>query len=170
MFDKEKAFKLSSRISLWIPYFALAYLIYSSLDLWEALRHPPPYLHYGTLAFIIWLLPFLTFWFLPKLKSEVSTFSPLLVVAVILAFLGQVGSIHALSHLGLAIGIFSMTEPLLWNIPWLLSAISWMPAGSYFLKNYPINLANSFRVLFVVLAAAWGICVVYFYVRDYDET
>ena len=97
---------------------------------------------------IIWLLPLL---FLKRIaKSESASEKTQLlftVTGLLLSFIGVIGSLHVLEHVGLAL-VMAGWLPFSWvQIVWLLSAISWMPALGWIGTRLFLDYISLVRVL-----------------------
>jgi hypothetical protein len=126
-----------------------------------------PFLRFGGLTFIIWILPLITYLLLPTTRER-KVHTILLAIAVVLAIVGIIGSVNVISHVALALACWAFTPLLLYTIPWLITAVSWMPAVGYIFREFSPSHVVTGRVLLAVLGAVWGIVVIYYGTKE-DE-
>jgi len=116
------------------------YCTWNSRDLLWAWQRSP-YDRYGWLAMLIWCTPLLMFWIRPP--GRTGSAPPqwiFLGTGLLLSFLGVIGSLNVLQHIGLAFTAAGLI-PFSWlHVVWICSASSWMPAlgwlGSQFFSNH----------------------------------
>ncbi len=107
----------------------LAICLYCGWNAVTLLNENSSFDRYDWLIMIIWLLPLL---FRQRIAKNGKAFkkTPLLYIGagLLCSFIGVIGSLNVLKHVGLALAVASWM-PFSWvQIVWLLSAISWTPA------------------------------------------
>lgn len=111
-----------------------------------------PFMRFGSLAFIFWGWPFV--WY--SIKREAAPNAPLLIFALITSLAGVLGSLNALTHIGLALALLGTAPPSLLLIPWLFTAITWIPATAYFAKPLAPHLVTILRLIFASIGGTIG--------------
>lgn len=141
---------------------ALAILLYTAWnasDLISTWRRAPLE-HYSWICFLIWVTPLVCYRILPHLrKPHDHLYSPLLLFgALITSFLGVIGSVNAAQHLAFAFALAAFI-PWSWEIaPWLITALSWMPALSWFGNRFFSE--HLLMIRFLIAGTGTGVWVV----------
>lgn len=114
-----------------------------------------PYDRFGWIAFLIWFTPVIFFWLRQKqLPDPPPQGRPVyLGLGILSVFIGSIGSLHVLEHMGLAIAIvglmpFSRLEPI-----WIFSALSWMPAFGWLSGRFFPECAHLARFILAIVPA-----------------
>jgi len=103
----------------------LAYCLWHARDLLSAWQRSP-HDRLGWLALFIWLVPVL--YRGRHLRRDPPGWSPLLLgLGLALSFIGEMGSLHLLNHLGLATALAGLAQVTPRQLPWVVTAVSWMP-------------------------------------------
>lgn len=111
-----------------------------------------PFMRLGSLAFILWGWPLV--WY--SIKRETAPNAPLLILALTTSLAGALGSLNALTHLGLALALLGTVPPSLLLLPWLFTALTWIPAAAYFAKPLAPYLVTILRLIFASIGGAIG--------------
>ena len=128
------------------------YCAWQSLGLIQAWMKSP-YDRLGWLAFTIWCLPVLIFWFRQRQNPNPSPQgNPLFMgLGLISVFIGSAGSLHALEYIGLSFAIAGLI-PFSWvDILWVGSALSWMPAFGWLSGRFFPECAHIVRILVAII-------------------
>lgn len=122
--------------NFWIEIAVIAYCTWQASDLPTA-WYGTPSMRWGWLAMLIWCLPILIYF----IRRRPLGSNPLLLgMAILSSFLGSIGSLHILQHLGLAFALAALL-PLSWPmLIWVPSAASWMSAFGWFARFYPLAI------------------------------
>ncbi|SCY30134.1 hypothetical protein [Desulfoluna spongiiphila] len=122
-----------------------AYCLWHARDLLSAWQRSP-HDRLGWLALFIWLVPVL--YRGRHLHRGLPAWSPLLLgLGLLLSFIGEMGSLNLLNHLGLATALAGLARITPRQLPWAAAAISWMPlfgwVGSHWFPTMilPVRLA-----------------------------
>jgi len=129
--------------------------MWNSRDLLWAWQHST-YDRYGWLAMLIWCTPLLIFWIRPSgVTGRENARTVLLGFGLFFSFLGVLGSLNVLQHIGLAFAGAGLASFSWMHAVWLCSALSWMPAlgwlGSRFFSNHILTV----RLLISIAAVGW---------------
>jgi hypothetical protein len=156
-----------------ISYAALAYCLWNARDITEAWNMGSMYERYGGWLLFIWLLPFL-YWIGRNLRDRKSYAcipnQLFLVVAVGISFLGNIGELHVLNNVSLALAVAAFI-PFSWAwLVWLFTGAAWVPQVSWMLSHLVPNYTSwyfSFRMMLILagsLLLLWELKSV----RSYD--
>lgn len=108
--------------------------------------------HYGSLSalnpviFILWLLPLLNAYRIPggyNLSFSLST------VGLLICIIGQIGELHVLGQIGLALSLGSLLSINIPNMLWIVGSIGWMPAFCWVIGAYNPQLILLLRLAIV---------------------
>lgn len=114
-----------------------------------------PHLYGSEWIFIVWIFPLLFIAIHNRLKS---TTTPLFILAIIVALLGQLGSLKALSILSFSICLAAFLPWNYWNLAWVITSISWMPAVGYIGRSLDPN----FLFILRFAAATFGSSLLFY--------
>lgn len=156
------------RQSTSFPYVALAILAFAlgSTAEYFFFGGQGPLGRYYRLIFLIWCSPIFVFWIL-KLSKKIP-FSPNpwgLGLGLLFTVAGQLGELNTSKYVGLACALSAFSPAHFFQIPWVCTSISWMPALAWFSNYYfPGYLVES-RFL---LSICFSLPLIYIYVKkDY---
>jgi hypothetical protein len=91
------------------------------------------------LLFVIWILPLLCYWTFIKKKDD-RPFNPIILgIALFCSFLGNLGELHVLQYLGLALSLGAFIPWSFFNLIWLASSFFWMPASSWIASHFALH-------------------------------
>jgi hypothetical protein len=109
----------------------------------------------GWVALLLWLVPSVYIWAEPSLTNESASFA-LLWIGLGFSILGSLGSLNAFHYFGFACAV-TATVGWSWRLlPWLLSAVAWMPVFAYFAsKVVPQPVIMPARVTLALIATGW---------------
>ena len=123
-----------------------AYCAWQSRDLVGAWKGAP-FERLAWLALAIWCVPIL--WRRAH-SRETGESSILLVLGVVCALLGTLGSINAIKYLGLALALAGLL-PWAWaHILWIASSVAWMPAFGWLVGRHCPDWVLVARLLVVI--------------------
>ena len=144
-----------ARQPLLVCFAVVAYCAWQSRDLLGAWRSSPLE-RFGWVALVLWLVPLAVV----QTRRSGITKAPngnsiLLWTGLGFTFFGTLGAVNALHYAGLACALAGFV-PWSWKIfPWLLSAISWMPAFGYLISQQFPKLVLPARLTLAALVAGW---------------
>jgi hypothetical protein len=109
-------------------------------------------------ALLIWSIPVVLILMGRLSPPEASPARPLLLgMGLLSSLLGSLGSLNVLQHIGLAMALGALL-PWSWcNLPWLIAAISWMPALGWLGSRYFAGYVLPARFFLAALASGWVI-------------
>ncbi|KZK73920.1 hypothetical protein EKD00_08630 [Chlorobium phaeovibrioides] len=129
--------------------------IWQARDLLAAWEHSG-YDQYGWIALLVWCLPVFMSGTSALLGAGSRQYgTAMLTAALLLALLGQAGSLHILQHAGLALALASWIPFSPHQLLWLLSSISWMPAFGWIGSRLFFGHILPARLLLALTAAGW---------------
>ena len=124
-----------------------------SRDLINAWRHSP-HDRLGWLALLVWLVPLAL-----RLADISGTGTPanfiLMGAAIVCGLLGDLAEVHFLDHVALALALGAWLKFSWRTLPWLLSAVAWMPVCGWWLAGFSAGTILTFRL---ALALAGATC------------
>jgi hypothetical protein len=133
----------------WIELAILAYCVWQAWDLeWAS----TPSMRRGGLALALWCMPvFFNQWQAFDQRRPKGATPSLLFAAVLFSAVGSMGSLHVLTHVGLACALAGLIP---WSWPmalWLPSAVTWMPAFGWLLRDLSIPMIQLVQFACVLL-------------------
>ena len=121
-----------------------------------------PLLYGSDLAFFFWLIPVLVYWFYPWGTKKKQINLPFLALGIIFSTLGLLGDLNVIKNIGLILATGALF-PVTWRqLFWLVSAIVWLPAYGYLLRNFPISFVIGSRLVIAFLGALIGIWLLFY--------
>lgn len=125
-----------ARLMLLTPLAIVAYCAWRAGDLATAWR-VSTYDNLGWLAFLVWLVPIGLARLVGPRPAEIFPLANRFgTFALLVSLLGTLGSINLLHHFGLALALAALLPGFgIWHWPWLLAAVSWMPAAGWLGKD-----------------------------------
>lgn len=135
-----------------------AYAAATSLEILQAWQHSP-YDRTGWIAFLLWIALFLVL-SAHAPHPHPHPRLPLLVAALALAFLGQVGELNALGYAALAVGMAAFPTYSPGIILLLAASLTWMPALGWLASRHtdPTTL-GWIRPALAAIALAGGVAL-----------
>lgn len=131
-----------------LPLVELAVLVFAawqSLDLSVAWRHSP-HDRFGWLALLAWLTP-LALRLTDRPRVPLAANPWLLGSAILAGLLGQLTEVHFFGHVALVLAVAAWVK-ISWRLlPWLLSAVAWMPVFGWWLAGFSGWTVFALRVL-----------------------
>lgn len=130
--------------------------------IWQAADLPHnwlsfPFLHLSWLAFLLWIVPIILYWIPLGATQEKQTTPLLLWLALLSSLIGMLGSLHALQHVGLVLALAAMMPWTSWlSVIWILSAIAWLPATTYFFVNFSLQTVTIGRLIIAFIGSLAG--------------
>lgn len=141
-----------------VEFAVIAYCTWVSIDVVPSWINTP-FQRFGWLAFCIWIFPVLYYWSFPG-KKEKQTTPFFLWLGLALTLTGVLGSLNALKHVGLTVAIMGLL-PWSWMLLiWLMTALTWMPALSYFARYLPLYTVIIGRILVSLFGMAVGLIAI----------
>lgn len=108
---------------------------------------------YSRYALAIWTLPFL----FSILKNGIALNLLFLGIALALSFFSVIAELNVFAHLALVFAAAGLMPWNKWLIPWMVAAMVWMPAFSYFAGHYIPTLVLPLRLAMTLIGVASGI-------------
>ncbi|MEI6193422.1 MAG: hypothetical protein WCS42_03740 [Verrucomicrobiota bacterium] len=137
-----------------LPLVELAVLVFAawqSLDLPVAWRHSP-HDRFGWLALLVWLTP-LALRLAGRPRVPLAANPWLLGSAILAGLLGQLTEVHFFGHVALALAVAAWVE-ISWRLlPWLLSAVAWMPVFGWWLAGFSGGTVFALRLALALAGA-----------------
>ena len=138
-----------------VRFAVVVYCGWQSRDLLGAWRSSP-FERFGWVALVLWLVPLIV----EQARNAGSPgaragSSGLSWTGLGLTSLGTIGEVNALQYAGLACALAGIL-PWSWRkFPWLLSAVSWMPAFGYLVSQPWPDLVLPARLALAALVVGW---------------
>ena len=115
-----------------------------SRDLINAWQHSP-HDRLGGLALLVWLAP-LVLRLANISGTETAANSYFMGAAIVCGLLGDLAEVHFLNQVALALALGAWVNFSWRTLPWLLSAVAWMPIYGWWLAGFSAGTILTFRL------------------------
>ncbi len=137
-----------------LEFAVLGYCIFQASDLVTSWVTTPA-ARWAWIAFIIWCLPAVLYVTTTIRYGRVKESSPILLgLAITISLISGLGSLNILGHIGLALAIAGLMPFHLAMIPWLATALSWLPSFGWMIKSLPFAVMPAIQITLATVGTA----------------